>query len=107
MVNFNAMLKQAQAMQAKMMDAQTKIEQHTVDGSSGGGMVKVSMSGKGDLKTIKIDSNLLLPEDVEVLEDLIIAAFRDAKEKAEAYASQEMSGMAGGFELPAGMKLPF
>jgi DNA-binding YbaB/EbfC family protein len=107
MVNFNAMLKQAQAMQGKLEEAQKKIDSHILEGSSGGGMVKVSLSGKGDLKSIKIDPALLDPSDVEVLEDLIMAAFRDAKEKADAYSAQELSGVTWGMPLPGGLKLPF
>ena len=107
MVNLNAMLKQAQAMQSKLAEVQAKIDAQTIEGSSGGSMVKVSISGKGNLKSIKIDPSLLDPAEVEVLEDLIVAAFRDAKEKADAYGEKEMSSVTGGMSLPGGMKLPF
>jgi DNA-binding YbaB/EbfC family protein len=107
MVNFNAMLKQAQAMQNKLVEAQKKIEEHSIDGSAAGGMVKVCVSGKGALKSIKIDPSLLTPQDVEVLEDLIVAAYRDAKEKADSYSEHELSSLTGDMPLPGGFKLPF
>lgn len=106
-MNINAMLKQAQAMQNKLAQAQEKIAQHTLEGSSGAGMIKVVVTGSGEVKSIKIDPSLLAPDDVEVLEDLIIAALRDAKEKVDAYSQSEMSSVTGGMNLPGGMKLPF
>lgn len=106
-MNINAMLKQAQAMQNKLAQAQEKIAQHTLEGASGAGMIKVVVTGSGEVKSIKIDPSLLIPDDVEVLEDLIIAALRDAKEKVDAYSQSEMSSVTGGMNLPGGMKLPF
>ncbi len=106
-MNINAMLKQAQEMQNKLAQAQEKIALHTLEGSSGAGMIKVTVSGSGEVKSIKIDPSLLIPDDVEVLEDLIIAALRDAKEKVDAYSQAEMSSVTGGMNLPSGMKLPF
>ena len=70
-------------------------------------MVKVIITGKGDIKSIKIDPTLLIPADVEVLEDLTVAACRDAKEKADAYSAEAMAGVGEGLSLPAGLKLPF
>lgn len=106
-MNINAMLKQAQAMQNKLAQVQEKIAQHTIEGSSGAGMIKVFVTGVGEVKSIKIDPSLVVSDDVEVLEDLIIAALRDAKEKVDAYSQSEMSSVTGGMNLPGGMKLPF
>ena len=107
MKNLGNMMKQAQAMQAKMAEAQAKLEQMTVEGASGGGMVKVVLSGKGEMKGLTIDPNLVDPEDAEVLEDLIIAAHNDAKAKSEAMMAEEMKAVTGGLQLPPGMKMPF
>ena len=78
-----------------------------VDGASGGGMVKVTMTGKGETRRIKIDPSLVVPEDVEILEDLIVAAMNDARAKSEAMMQSEMSKLTAGLPLPPGMKLPF
>jgi len=78
-----------------------------VDGASGGGMLKVRLNGKFELKSIKIDKALVDPNDVEVLEDLIVAAFNDAKVKVEAAMAEEMAKVTGGLNLPPGIKLPF
>jgi len=107
MKNIGNMMKQAQAMQAKMAEAQAKLEQMTVEGASGGGMVKVVLSGKGEMKGLTIDPNLIDPEDAEVLEDLIIAAHNDAKTKSEEMMAEEMKSVTGGLQLPPGMKMPF
>ncbi len=107
MKNFGNMMKQAQQMQAKMAEMQARMDQMEVPGASGGGMVQVMVTGKGDLKSIKIDKSLVDPEDVEVLEDLIVAAFNDAKARVEAQMSEEMGRLTGGLKLPPGMKLPF
>lgn len=100
--NFNQLMKQAQEMQAKLMAAQNKMNELEVSGTSGGGMVTVVISGKGDMKKLTIDPKLLSPDDVEMVEDLIVAAFNDAKSKLEAKISEQMGGI-----LPQGMKLPF
>jgi hypothetical protein len=107
MKNLSSMLKQAQQMQQKMADMQEALEAAEVDGSAGGGLVSVTMSGKGELKRIKIDPSLGNPDDVEVLEDLIVAAHKDAKTRVEAYAAEEMKKVTGGLDLPPGMSLPF
>jgi DNA-binding YbaB/EbfC family protein len=78
-----------------------------VGGSSGGGMVQVIVNGKGDLKRIKIDASLVDAKEVEILEDLIVAACQDAKTKAESQTQEEMSKLTGGLNFPGGMKLPF
>ena len=100
MKNIGQLMKQAQEMQAQL-------EALELTGVSGGGMVQLTLNGKGDLKKIKIDKALLAPEEVEVLEDLIVAAFNDARAKVSAHAEQEMQKLTGGLQLPGGMKLPF
>ena len=76
-------------------------------GQRGGGLIQVHLNGKGDLRRIKIDPSLLVPDDVEILEDLLVAAFNDAKAKVETQAAAEMQKLTGGLNLPAGLKLPF
>ncbi|OIQ96603.1 nucleoid-associated protein YbaB [mine drainage metagenome] len=107
MKNLGNLMKQAQQMQAKMAEMQGKVEQMEASGASGGGMVQVTVNGKGDLRKLKIDPSLLVPEDVEVLEDLVVAAFNDAKAKVDATMQAEMQKLTGGLNLPAGLKLPF
>ncbi|MDP4725075.1 MAG: YbaB/EbfC family nucleoid-associated protein [Alphaproteobacteria bacterium] len=107
MRGMNQMLQQAQKLQKQMDDMQKQLDSVEVEGASGGGMVKVTVTGKGDLKRIKIDPSLIDPSEVEMLEDLIVAAVHDAKSKADTQASSEMSKLTGGLSLPGGMKLPF
>ena len=107
MVNIGNMLKQAQQLQKKMADAQEKLNSIEVEGSSGGGVVKVISTAKGDIKRINLDESLLKPEDKEITEDLIVAAINDAKKKAEEASQEEMKNISGGLSLPPGMKLPF
>jgi DNA-binding YbaB/EbfC family protein len=76
-------------------------------GAAGGGLVQVTVGGKGDLRKVKLDKSLLDPNEVEVLEDLIVAAFNEAKTRVEAHVAQEMAKVTGGLQLPPGMKLPF
>ncbi len=107
MVNFGNMMKQAQQLQQKMAEAQNKLNEIEVEGTSGGGLIKVTSTAKGSLKRISIDESLLKNDEKEILEDLIIAAINDAKEKGETVAQQEMKSLTGGMPLPPGMKLPF
>ena len=107
MVNIGNMMKQAQQLQKKMAEAQDKLNDIEVEGSSGGGLVKVTASAKGSFKRIFIDESLLKKNEKEILEDLIIAAINDAKLKGEAAAQEEMKSITGGLPLPPGMKLPF
>lgn len=107
MKNLGNLMKQAQQMQSKMAEMQAKMGDLEVTGASGGGMLKVTLNGKYELKGIKIDPSLVSADDVEVLEDLIVAAFNDAKSKAETAMQDEMSKLTGGLNLPAGFKLPF
>jgi DNA-binding YbaB/EbfC family protein len=106
-MNIQQMMKQAQQMQKKMADAQEKIAQSEFEGTSGGGLIKLTISGKGEVKKLKIDPSLIDPSDPEVLEDLIVAAFNNAKKDADAATEGAMSGAMGGMGLPAGFKLPF
>ncbi|RMD62655.1 MAG: YbaB/EbfC family nucleoid-associated protein [Alphaproteobacteria bacterium] len=107
MKNLGQMMKQAQEMQARMAELQAKLAQTEMTGSSGGGMVRVTMNGKGELRGVKIDPALLNPDEVEVLEDLIVAAANDAKAKVETHVADKMRELTGGLSLPPGLKLPF
>ena len=106
MKNLGNMLKQAQQMQSRMQEMQAKLESIEVEGASGGGMVKVALSGKGDLKRVAIDPSLMAADEREVLEDLLVAAHADAKQKVEAVMAEEMQKATGGLNLPGGFKLP-
>jgi DNA-binding YbaB/EbfC family protein len=105
-MNFKNMMKQAQEMQAKMMAAQEKLGEITVEGVSGGGMVKIVVNGRTEAQSVTIDPSIVDKDDVEMLEDLLVAAFNDAKSKAESKMQEEMSKVTAG--TPMGdMKLPF
>ena len=101
------MMKQAKALQEKMEQLQAEVAAMEVEGSAGGGLVSVTTNGKAELKRIRIDPTLLKPEEVEILEDLIVAAVNDARQKADTVLAEKMRGMTGGMGLPPGMKLPF
>lgn len=105
--NMGQMMKQAQQMQAQLTAMQAELEKTETQGTSGGGLVKVTVTGQGHLKHVAIDPSLCDPAEVEVLEDLIVAAFNDARQKADAVAAEKMGALTGGMNLPAGMKLPF
>jgi hypothetical protein len=107
MKNIGQMMKQAQQMQARMTEMQARLDQVEMTGVSGGGMVQVTLNGKGDLRKIKLDKALIDPNEVDVLEDLIVAAFNDAKTRVESHMAEEMSKLTGGLKLPPGVKLPF
>jgi len=107
MKNFSQMMKQAQQMQARMAELQARLDQTEVTGQSGGGLVQATLTGKGQLRRIKIDPSLLKPDEVEVVEDLVVAAVNDARQRVDAMVSEEMSKLSGGLQLPPGMKLPF
>jgi nucleoid-associated protein EbfC len=107
MKNLGQMMKQAQQMQERMAELQAKLEGVELSGASGGGMVQVTLNGKGEMRAIKIDKSLMDPGEIEVLEDLILAAFSDAKSRVESHLAQEMSKLTGGLNLPPGLKLPF
>lgn len=107
MKNLAGMMKQAQAMQQKMAEMQAKLEAAEIEGVAGAGLVRVTLTGKGALKGIKIDPKLIDPSDAEMLEDLVVAAHADAKGKIDAMMEEEMRNAMGGLSLPPGMKLPF
>ena len=107
MKNLAGLMKQAGEMQKKMEDMQATLEAMSVEGESGAGMVRVTLSGKGDLRGVVIDPKLIDPAEVEMMTDLIVAAHADAKRKLETIAAEEMSKVTGGLSLPGGMKLPF
>ena len=107
MNNFNNMIKQAQELQQKMADAQQKVEILEAEGVAGGGIVRVTINGKNNVTSINIDDSVIDKNEKEILEDLIMAAFNDAKEKIQKKIADEMSSVTGGLKLPPGMKLPF
>ena len=101
------MMKQAKELQERMETMQQEVAALEVEGSAGAGLVAVIMNDKGDMKAIKIDPSLMKPEESEIVEDLIVAACNDARAKAETAASEKMSDLTGGLQLPPGFKLPF
>lgn len=107
MKNLGQMMKQAQEMQAKMAEMQSRLAEIEVPGQAGAGMVSVVLNGKGELRSLKIDPKLADPAEIEVLEDLVVAAFNDAKGKVEAAVQEETQKLMGGLKLPPGMRLPF
>lgn len=107
MKDLMGMMKAAQEMKGRMEDMQRQIAELTVEGRSGGGLVTVTLTGKGEMRGLRIDPSLFRDDDVSVLEDLIIAAHNDAKQKAETEANSRMQELTAGLPLPPGMKLPF
>ncbi len=101
------MMKQAKELQEKMQVLQEEVAALEVEGRAGGGLVSVVMTGKSEMKRLRIDPSLIKPEEAEVLEDLIVAAVNDARAKAEAVLADKMRAMTGGLQLPPGMNLPF
>lgn len=107
MKNLASLMKQATQMQAKMEAMQSTLEGISIEGAAGAGMVIVVLSGKGDMRSIKIDPSLADPAEMEMLQDLIVAACADARRKLDERAAEEMQKVTGGLNLPAGLKLPF
>ncbi len=103
MKNLGNLMKQAQQMQARMEEVQEKLAEAEIEGSSGGGLVSAVMNGKGELKRLKIDPSLADADQMEMLEDLVVAACADARAKAEAHAAEEMQKITGGLPLPPGL----
>jgi DNA-binding YbaB/EbfC family protein len=101
------MMKQAQEIQARMQKMQDELAALEIPGQSGGGLVQVTLSGKAELRRVRIDPSLLKPDEAEILEDLIVAAFQDAKGKVEQAMQEKMKDVTGGLPLPPGLKLPF
>lgn len=105
-MNIQKMLQQAQQMQQKIAEVQTRMEAEETEGSSGGGMVKAVINGKGHALRISIDPSLVVPADKEMMEDLIVAAFNDARGKMESSFASEMGKLTAGMPMPPGFKLP-
>ena len=107
MKNLGQMMKQAQEMQTRMQEMQAKLAAVEIAGTSGGGMVSVTLNGKGEMRALQVDDSLMVASDKEVLEDLVVAAFNDARRKVDDYVQEETTRIMGGIQLPPGMKLPF
>jgi nucleoid-associated protein EbfC len=105
MKNMMNMMKQAQELQAKVAELQAELESMEVEGVSGGGLVKAVLNGKGALARISLDKSLMKPDEAEILEDLIVAAHNDAKQKVEQATAAKMQALTGGLALPPGLKL--
>jgi nucleoid-associated protein EbfC len=105
MADFLGLMKQAAELKSKMEAMQAELDNVEVEGTAGGGLVTVKLSGKGEVKAVKIDPSLLKPEDKEIVEDLLVAAHADGRRKAEAVVQDKMQGLAGGLPLPPGLKL--
>ncbi|MEP1441483.1 MAG: YbaB/EbfC family nucleoid-associated protein [Hyphomicrobiales bacterium] len=107
MKDIMGLMKKAGEMQAKMQEMQEEAANAEVVGTAGGGLVTVTLSGKGEMRGLKVDPSLLKEEEAEIMEDLILAAHNDAKGKSEAAMQEKMQEMTSGLSLPPGMKLPF
>jgi hypothetical protein len=107
MKNLSQMMKQAQEMQAKIAEIQARLDEAEITGAAGAGLITVTLTGKGTVRRIHIDPTVVDADDVAVLEDLVTAAFNDAKIKMDALVAEKMSEVTGGLQLPPGMKLPF
>ncbi len=105
MPDFLGLMKQATEFKSKMEAMQAELERMEVDGAAGGGLVAVTLSGKSDLKSVRIDDSLAKPDQKEILEDLMIAAHADARRKLEAMLQDKMQSLTGGLPLPPGLKL--
>jgi DNA-binding YbaB/EbfC family protein len=103
MFNMMDMMKQAQQLQSKMQDMHAELEQLEIEGDAGAGMVRIVLNGRGDVRRVSIDPSLLKPEDAEIIEDLIVAAFGDAKRKSQDVMQEKMKQVTGGLPLPPGM----
>ena len=105
MKDLMGMMKQVGQMQARVQQMQDELAAIEIDGQSGGGLVKVTLTGKGDMKKVHIDPTLMKPDEAEILEDLIVAAVADAKSKLDTQLQAKMQEVAGGLPLPPGLKL--
>lgn len=105
MKNIMSMMKQAQELQTKMAEFQAGLEALETEGVSGGGLVKVTLNGKGAMARMSVDESLMKPGEAEILEDLIVAAHNDAKQKVEQAVATKMQELTGGLPLPPGLKL--
>lgn len=106
-MNLQKMMQQAQVMQQKMQETQLKLEAAEFEGSAGGGAVTVRLNGKNQMLKVAVNAALLKPEEKEMLEDLVVAAHRDARKKIDDNFNEQMKNVTGGLNLPPGFKLPF
>lgn len=107
MKDLMGLMKQAQAMQEKMTEAQARLDETQVTGEAGAGLVKVVLTAKGDMVSVELDKSVMDPDEPEILEDLLKAAHADARRKGEAAQQEIMKEAAGGLQLPPGMQMPF
>src|SRR3984893_15416942 len=105
MADFLGLMKQAAELKSKMEAMQAELEHIEIDGTAGGGLVMVSLSGKGEMKSGKLDDSLIKPQEKEIIEDLIVAAHADARRKAEGLVQEKVKAVTGGLPLPPGLKL--
>ena len=105
MTDFMGLMKQAAELKTKMETMQAELDQAEVEGTAGGGLVTVKLTGKGEAKSVRIDDSLMKPSEKGIVEDLIVAAHADARRKADALMQEKMKGLTGGLPLPPGMKL--
>lgn len=105
MTDFMGMMKQAAELQTKLQELQAEMDRIEVEGTAGGGMVGVTLTAKGELKSVRVDDSLMKPQDKEILEDLLIAAHADARRKSEVVVQEKMKSLTGGLPLPPGLKL--
>src|ERR1700719_3430023 len=105
MADFLGLMKQAAELKSKMEAMQAELDQIEVESAAGGGLVTVRLSGKGEMKSVKIDDSLIKPQEKEIIEDLIVAAHADARRKAEGLVQEKMKSVTGGLPLPPGLKL--
>jgi DNA-binding YbaB/EbfC family protein len=105
MADFLGLMKQAADFKTKMEALQAELDHIEVEGAAGGGLVKVRMTAKGEVKAVALDRSLMKPEETEILEDLLVAAHADARRKAEAQLQEKMKSLTGGVPLPPGLKL--
>lgn len=106
MKNIGEMMKQAKEMQSRMAEAQERIGAAEATGAAGGGLVEVTLSGKGELRRVRIDPSLAALDEREILEDLIVAAHNDARARVDVLVQEEMSKVTGGLGLPGGFNIP-
>jgi DNA-binding YbaB/EbfC family protein len=107
MKDLGDLMAQAQKMQSEMAKMKSSLDDVVITGSSGGGMVEISLTGKGEMKKVKIDSSLMVEDEVEILEDLVLAAYNDTKDKVERNMQEQLSKITNGLNLPPGMDFPF
>ena len=105
MADFLGLMKQASELKSKMEEMHAELDRLEVGGAAGGGLVSITLSGKGDVRGLRIDETLLKPEQKEIIEDLIVAAYADARRKLESTLQEKMQALTGGLPLPPGLKL--